>query len=144
MAGSVPLEAIGRPAGRVCGQHELEELLQVGESAAEVVPVRDPSANEIRKLVELLNTDGRLNIKWLQVITEVGIDEFVVVTFWQLSEFPAKALATRIVHAAAAPAIAPPVAKALHEGFKKHVVNDVHRTSLAERDVVRRIERLGG
>src|SRR4051794_31257760 len=96
----------------MCRQMELEELLEIGQAAAQILPVAPACFAEGGELLNLLPADGCLNVERLQVITEVGVDVLVIVAEGQFAELPAKAFTAGVVLAARAPAIAAPVAEA--------------------------------
>ena len=121
-------------------QAELEELLEIGQAAAQGFPVAFASFDECRELLELLATDGGLGIEWLQIKTEMAVDVFVIVALGQLTELPAEALVARIVLPARAPAVATPVAETLGVRLERRSSNDAHRATLAHGEMVGWIE----
>src|SRR4051812_10791679 len=96
----------------MCGQMELEELLEIGQAVAQILPVVPAGFAEGGKLLDLLPADGCLNVERLQVIAEVRVNVFVVVAEREFTELPAEAFTAGVVLAARAPAVAAPVAEA--------------------------------
>ena len=125
-------------------QLELDELLQVGERGAEIIPVVHARLDEGGQFLQLLTADGRLRVERLQVVAQVRVDVFVVVALRQLAELPAEAFVTGVVLAAGAPAVAAPVPEAFRQHLEFHVPDNVHRAALAHGEVMRRVETLRG
>ena len=126
------------------GQTEFEDIFEVRETCAKDFPVTFAGFNEGGKFFELLTTDGGLGIERLEIVAEVAVDVFVIVALRQLAELPTEAFAAGVVFAGGAPAVATPVAEALGVGFEWRMLDDIHRAPLAHREVMRRVEGLGG
>src|SRR3954468_6318214 len=124
------------------GQREFQELFKRRQASAQILPVAAARGAEVRETLQLNPTNRRLQIERFQIISEVAVDVFVIVSLRQFTELPAEALPTGVVDSARAPAIAPPVTETFHDYFEAHIARDVHRASLAHRDVVGRIKRL--
>ena len=99
------------------GQAEFEDIFEVSETSAEDFPVSFTGFDEGGEFFKLLPADGGLRVERLEVVAKVAVDVFVVVAFRQLAELPAEALATGVVLARGAPAVAAPVAEALGVSF---------------------------
>ena len=80
-----------------------------------MMKVRLPVRDKLRQLGELGRSESRLHICRFQVISDVRIDVLVVVAARQRTQLPVKTLATGVVPARFAPAIATPVAKRLNQ-----------------------------
>jgi hypothetical protein len=128
----------------VGGQAEFEDIFEVSEARAEDFPVAFASLDEAGEFFQLLTADGGLGVERLEVVAEVAVNVFVVVSLGQLAELPTEALATGVVFARGAPAVATPVAEALGLGFERWMRYDIYRAPLAHRKVMRRVEGLGG
>ena len=129
-----------RPGRRV-GEHEhVFERLEARAEPSEVFPA---GRDEAVELVELGHAHGRLHVGELQVVADVGIDVFVVVAVWKVAKLPVEPLAAGVVVARLAPAVAAPVAEALHEFFELRRIGE-HDAALAHRHVVGRIEAARG
>ena len=63
------------------GQTEVEEFFQIGQAAAEGLPVVFACFDESRQPLELLAADGCLRIEGLQIVAQMTVDIFVVVAF---------------------------------------------------------------
>ena len=92
----------------------------------------------------MLPSNGSLDVEGFKIIAEMGVDVFVIVTFRKLAELPAEAFSACVVLAAGAPAVATPVTEALNQHLQPHVADHIDRTALAEREMMRRVEGLGG
>jgi len=125
-------------------QAEIEDLVEIGKSGAEVFPVLRPSLDEGGKFPELLAPDGSLGIKGLQVIAKVAVGVFVVISRREFAEIPSEAFAAGIVLARRTPTVTSPVTETLRISFQWRTGNNIHGSSLSHGQVVRRIERLGG
>lgn len=79
------------------GQREFEELFQVCEACAEVLPVLLSGFNECRKFLELLSADRGLGVERFEVVAQMAVNVFVVETFREFAELPAEAFATGVV-----------------------------------------------
>ena len=99
------------------GQAEFEDIFEVGKSCAEDFPVAFAGFDEGGEFFELLTADGSLGVERLEVVTEVAVNVFVVVTLGQLAELPTEAFAAGVVFAGGAPAVAAPVAETLSVSF---------------------------
>lgn len=86
---------------------------------------------------------GGLHVGDLEVVAEVGVDVFVVVAVGQAAELLAEALATGVVAAGGAVAVAAPVAEGFGDGLELAVVGE-HRPAFAHGDVVGGVEAEGG
>ena len=126
------------------GQAEFEDIFEISETSAEDFPVALAGFDEGGEFFELLTADGGLGVERLEVVAEVAVDVFVVVSLGQLAELPTEAFAAGVVFAGGAPTVAAPVAKALGVGFKRRMRDDIHRAPLAHREVVRWVEGLRG
>src|SRR5208283_1288516 len=84
-----------------------------------------------------------LHIGRFQVIPDVRIDVFVVVSARQRTQLPVKTLATGVVLAGLAPAIATPVAKGLNEHLQSRLICQ-DGSAFSGCDVVRRIKTQSG
>ena len=58
------------------GQTEVEDVFEVGETAAEVFPVLLAGFDEGRQALQLDAADGRLRVEWLQIITQMTVEMF--------------------------------------------------------------------
>ena len=101
------------------------------------------SFNEERELLHLLRADGGLHVCDLQVIADMRIDIFMVVTFRQIPILRGKSFPTSIVLASSAIAIATPVADG-SSGASQYFVVGEDATAFPHRYVVSRVERAGG
>ncbi len=126
------------------GQAEFEDIFQVCKACAEDFPVALAGFDEGGQFFELLSAYGGLGVERLEVVAEVAVDVFVIVALGQLAELPTEAFAAGVVFAGGAPAVATPVAEALGVGFERRVLDDIYRATLAHREMVRRVEGLGG
>ena len=126
------------------GEAEFEDILEIGEACAEDFPVAFAGFDESGEFFELLPAYGGLGVERLEIVAEVAVNVFVVVALGQLAELPTEALAAGVVFAGGAPAVAAPVAEALGVSFKRRMLDDIYRAAFSHREVVRRIERLGG
>lgn len=126
------------------GEHEVEELVEARQTGTQVDPVIDAGLDEARQLFELLAADGGLRVERFQVIPEMAVNVLVVIAFGQLAELPAEAVVAGVILAAGAPAVATPVPKALDKHLQLHVPHHIHGPTFAHRQMVRRIEGLGG
>ncbi len=126
------------------GEAEFEDIFEIGEADAESFPVSLAGLDEGGEFFELLTADGGLRVERLEVVAEVAVDVFVVVAFRQLAKLPAEAFAASVVFAGGAPAVAAPIAETLSVGFKRWVLDDIYSAPLAHREVVWRVEGLGG
>src|SRR5271167_4758068 len=124
----------------MCRQRELEEFAQVGQAAAQILPIVLSSLHKIRQSFELATPDRRLGIERLQIVAEMAVDVFVVVTLRQFAELPAEPLVARVVLARRTPAVATPVAQTLDNYLEDHVPRNTDGPTLAEREVMRRVE----
>src|SRR5208283_4795414 len=104
--------------------HEVENRVQVAKAVAEAVPVVDAGLDELGEFLELDSADGGLDVEGLEVVAEMGVGEFVVVAFGQFAQLPVEAFAAGVVHAAGAPAVPAPVAKALDDGLEFEALDD--------------------
>ena len=91
------------------GKGEFQEVLQAMKPTSELFPVPFPRFDEIREALDLDAADGGLDVERFDVIPEVGIDVFVVVSLREFAELPHEAFAAGIVYAGWAPAIAAPI-----------------------------------
>ena len=130
-------EPAGVRAGRRGGEDK--HVLQRLEARAKPGEVAAAGGDEAVELVELGHAHGRLHVGELQVVADVGIDVFVVVAVRQVAELPVEPLAAGVVVPRLAPAVAAPVAEALHELFELRRIGE-HDAPLAHRHVVRGIE----
>ena len=126
------------------GERELEIFFESVKTTAEALPVLFARFDEIGQSLQLDATDRGLGVERFQVVAEMTVNVFVVVAFGELAELPLESFATSIVFARGTPAIATPVAETFCVRFQGSTTDDVDRTTLAHRQVVRRVERLGG
>src|SRR6266404_4606954 len=126
------------------GEHEVEEFGAIVQSAAEVFPIINPRLDKLRQALKLHAPDGGLDVERLEIVAEVGVNEFVIVALRQLAQLPIKSLPARIVLAAGAPAIPSPIAKAFEDVLEFDRANDIDRPAFAQRQMVRRVEGLRG
>ena len=63
-----------------------------------------PGCYEVRQFPELGHSDGRLHVSQLQVVADVRVSVFVIVSERQIAQLPVKALAAGVVLARIAPA----------------------------------------
>src|SRR5439155_18521132 len=101
------------PTGvRTCrrfGQNkEFLQVLQPGPQAREVALA---GGNEFRQFLKLRYADRGWQIRCFEVVPDMRVDVFVIVTVRQLAEIPIKALAARVGLSRIAPAVASPVAE---------------------------------
>ena len=66
-------------------QRELEELLELGQTFAQVLPVLFPCFHKCGKFLELFDADRSLRVERLQVVADVAVDVFVIVTARQIA-----------------------------------------------------------
>ena len=98
-----------------------------------------PGFDESRQLAELRHADRGLHVGGLQVIADVRIDVLVIVAVRQAAKLPIESLAAGILAARFAPAIAPPIAERLHQGFEPWLVGQ-HTPTFTQCDVVTGVE----
>ena len=130
------------PRRGVCGQRKLEKFVKLAKSLAKDVPIAFSGFDEGGKFFELLTSDRSLGVEGLEIISEVAVNVFVVVTLGEFPELPAEALVAGIIFSGRTPAVATPISKALRVGFQGRLVANIHSTPLPHGKVVRGIERL--
>ena len=140
MAGVVPDKAVLRPARGMGGQGEIQDLLAIAQGTAQVIPIVDAGLDEARQFFQLGAADGGLDVERFEVIAEMRINVFVVVTLGQFAQFPFEPLAAGVVNAAGTPAIAAPVAEAVHDGLEFEAVDNIDRAALPQRQVMGRVK----
>ena len=126
------------------GSMKSKHVGAIAQAATQIIPVVDAGLDEVRQFLQLDPADGRLDVQRLEIVAQVRIDVFVVVALGQLAQLPLEAFAAGVVHAAGAPAIAPPIAEALDDGFELEALHDVDRAALAHGHMMGRIKRLRG
>ena len=134
----------GVPCSCVSGQGEFEEILQLLESTPQAFPVPFACFHKVGQAFDLDATDGRLDVEGFDVIAEVGIDVFMVVSLGEFAELPLEAFAAGVVLAGGAPAVAAPVTEGFGVGLERCAADDVHRAAFPHGEVVGWVEGLSG
>src|SRR5436190_16454223 len=111
----IPGETFRSPGGRVGGEHEIEELGAIVQSAAEVFPIVNSRLDELGQALKLDAPNGSLDVEWLEIVPQVRVNEFVIVAFREFAKLPIESFPAGVVLAAGAPAIAAPIAEALND-----------------------------
>ena len=104
-----------------------------------ILPVLFAPGGKRRKLFKLLNTDGCLHFGRLQVIAQMRIHVFVIVTLGEQSVLPVKAVMTGIILTGSAAAVTSPVAKRFDKSVQQCVIG-IHGTALSHSHMVRRVK----
>ena len=94
---------------------------------------------KIRHLLQLGTADGRLHVRRLQVVAEVGIDILVVVACRQLAVLAVKAMAAGVVLSGRAHAVPAPVPEGPDDAVKERIVS-IDRAALAHGHVMGRVK----
>src|SRR5260221_1852378 len=116
-----------------------EELLAAAKALLQEAEVAAARGDEGLEPVHLRERTGRLHVGDLQVVADMRVGGFVVVTERQLAQLPAEALAAGVVLAGSAIAIAAPVAEGVDEGFQLGAVGE-DGAAFAHGDVMGGIE----
>src|SRR3984893_15730665 len=99
---------------RMCGGFGQDEnVVEIAEGGVKFSKVRAPRGDEARQLLELRDSDCGLHVVRFEVVADVTVDIFVVVSAGQIAKFPFKATTARVGLAGIAPAVTAPVAKRL-------------------------------
>ena len=125
------------------GQAEGNQVAEGLQPTPQPTPVGSARLNEARQPPQLHPADRRLEIERFEVVAQVGIDVFMVVALGQFPQAPAIALATGVIPATGAPAIAAPIAQAFADPPQPLVAHHVHGAALPHGEVVGWIEALG-
>src|ERR1700674_5573762 len=97
---------------RMCGGFGQDEnVVEIAEGGVKFSEVRAPCGDEARQLLELRDSDCGLHVGRFEVVADVIVDIFVVVSARQIAKFPFKAATARVGLAGIAPAVTAPVAK---------------------------------
>ena len=107
-------------------------FFQVGE-------VRPPGFDNGVQFLKLGTADGGLHIGHFQVIPEMGINIFMVVTYRKVAKLFAETIFARVVNAPDTPAVTAPVTERVHQFVQQRIIG-IDSTALTHRHVVRRIE----
>ena len=92
-----------------------------------------------RKLLQLLHADRCLEIRRLQVVSEMTVHIFVVITVGQLPVIAVKTPATQVVTSGRADTVAAPVAVRQDQAVKQGVIR-VDTSALAHCHMVGRVK----
>src|SRR5580698_1832172 len=90
-----------------------EDVVKIAERSVKCGEICAPSGDESGQLLELCDSDGGLQVSCLEVVTDVAVNIFVVVSAWQIAKFPFKAATAGIRFSRIAPAVTTPIAKRL-------------------------------
>jgi len=134
----------GDPSRGVGGEREIDVIFQAVEATAEGFPIFLAGLDEVREAPELDAADGGLRVQGLQVVAEVAVDVFVVVTLRQFAELPLESFAAGIVLAGGAPAVAAPVSEGFGVAFEGRAADDIDGSAFAHGEVMGRVVGLGG
>ncbi len=99
----------------------LGQRLQSFQQPAEIAAA---GFDEAGQLGDLCQADGGLQIRRLQVVSQVRVDVFVVVAGRQIAQLPTEALAAGVVLAGVAPAVAAPVANGAGGFLEPRMIDD--------------------
>src|SRR5580658_1102706 len=88
-----------------------ENVVKIAEGSLQLGEVLASLGDEARQLLELRDSDGGLHVGRFEVVADVAIDVFVVVSGGQIAKFPFEAPTAGIGFPRIAPAVAAPVAK---------------------------------
>ena len=100
------------PANGMGGKGELQDVLVVGESMPQSIPIPLAGLNKLRQPSQLHPPDRRLGIERFEVEAQMAVGVLVVVTLGQFTQLPAKALVAGVINTGRAPTVAAPVAEA--------------------------------
>ena len=120
---SEPRYCVGR-------QGELEHFVQIRQARAKNFPVALPGLDEIRQLFELASPDGSLWIQRLQIVAEVAVNVFMVVSFGQFSKQPAKPFSSGVIFAGGEPTVPAPIAETFGISLQRRPAHDVDGATL--------------
>ena len=124
------------------GEAEVEGFFEPAEAGAQIFPIAFSCLDKGRELLELLATNRSLDIQRLQVVAEVAVYVFMIVSPRQLAELPIEALVARVVPARGTPAVPAPIAEAFRISLERRSGDNVDCTAFTQRQVMRRIKRL--
>jgi len=125
-----------RMRGRFGEDKDVVQIAQGGMKFGEVVAPRGDKAG---KLLELGDSDCGLHVGRLEVVADVTVNVFVIVTLRQIAQLPFKAAAAGVGFSGIAPAVTPPVAKRLGKFLEGRRLGQ-HASALTHGDVVRGVE----
>ena len=120
----------------------MDKFLAVFETFFQESEVVLARLDELGGFLQLGQAAGGLHVGDLEVVAQVAVGVFVVVTVGQVPQLLAKTFAAGVVLAGLAITVPAPVTKALGDGFEIVVVGE-HRTTFAHGDVVRRVKAQG-
>ncbi len=107
-----------------------------------VLEVRAALGNEGRQFGKLTEADRRLHVGHLEVISDVAVGVFMIVSGRQVAQREVVAFPAGIVLPRVAPAVASPIAERFDELFQDRAVGE-HGPPFAHRQVVRRVKAHG-
>ena len=120
-----------------------ENVVEIAQRGVKFGEVRAPGGDEAGQLLELRDSDCRLHVGRFEVVTDVAVNIFVVVSAGQVAQFPFKAATAGVGFSGIAPAVAAPVAKRFGQLLERGRLRE-HASAFAHGDVVRGIEAGGG
>src|SRR3984957_14363165 len=99
-----------------------QQVLQRFELALQIGKILLAAPDQLGQLGELRSSESSLHIYGLQVVPDVRIGVLVIVAARQGTELPLETLATRVVLAGLAPAIATPIAKRFDKDLQSRLI----------------------
>ena len=138
-------DGIGKPGGvgTLCCFGEDKIVLILLEAVCPFVEIAAPRLTKIIEFLELLHPYRRLHIGHFQVVADMRINIFMVVTGGERSVLPRKPFSADIALARPAETVAAPIFKRLDNAGKR-VIRCERRTAFAGCDMVRGVKREGG
>src|SRR6478735_4534059 len=118
---------------------EDEEVLKLLERVDQQFEVAAPRLDEAFQMVKLGETDCRLHVGDLQIIADMAVGVFMVISGRKIAKLAAKALAASIVLARCAPAVAAPVAHRFNDALQSRLVGE-HGPAFSHGDVMGGVE----
>ena len=121
------------------GLWQYELILDVFQTALQIIEVMAATLDETRKFLQLRAADGRLHVCDAEVHPKVRVDVFVVVALRQFAVLAIEAMAAVVVLAGGTDAVAAPVAEGTGDLVQQRIVR-IDSAALPHRHVMRRVE----
>src|SRR5712664_4979020 len=139
----IPTERQAEPKpGRLtvcCGDRQQKNIFEMLKAIPQIFPIASTCLNEFIQPFKLGEPDRGLHVGNLQIIAEVRVDIFVIISERQFSELPAKPLLASVVLARVAVTIPSPIADRFDNSHEDGGIAE-DGAALPHRDMVRGIE----